>query len=166
MSRWGGGARRTVSGCSSIMEADMTTLMRSAHLRSGHGPSTRPFEGRDHVEMNTLTPSNGSWDQAGRQLQTLLASMEQSIASRCQVGVLPDVSLASSDTPPPPPWDAPVAAAEHAWAEQSKSAERDLLFLSASSLASSLSDSIADSRIGCNDEVVMSNSKVSSVVTL
>ena len=34
MSRWGGGARRTVSGCSSIMEADMTTLMRSAPLRS------------------------------------------------------------------------------------------------------------------------------------
>ncbi len=54
----------------------------------------------------------------------------------------------------------PVAAAEHAWAERSESAERDLLFLSASSLTSSLSDSIADSRIGCN---VMSNSKVSSV---
>jgi hypothetical protein len=76
------------------------------------------------------------------------------------------MSLASSDTPPPPPWDAPVTAAEHAWDQRSESAQRDQLFLSASSLASSLSDSIADSRIGCNDEVVMSNSKVSSVVTL
>jgi len=146
--------------------------MPKAHERKRNGGVAAP--------LSAFLPSKGSWDRLSRmeesrhrsavwegKLQTLLASMEQSIASRCQVGVSPDMSLASSDTAPPPPWDAPVAAAEHAWAERSESAESDLLFLSASSLASLLSGSIADSRIGCNDEDErVSNSTVSSVVTL